>query len=809
MTVALKGPPDPDAPRTGPSISYIPALDGIRGVAMIVIMGYHGGVFLTSGGFYSLDTFFALSGFLITSLLITEWRRTTSVRLRAFWARRARRLLPALLVMLLGVAIFAAFLFPQGTYPGLRGDALASLFYYANWHFIVTGSNYFNQTGFTSPLNHMWSLAVEEQFYLVWPLVVLAVFKFSRSLRVLLIVCLAGAFASAVEMAILYSGADVNRVYYGTDTRAQSLLIGAALAVSLSLWGDRRRRVGTMPRLDDPVRRLGGDPAWAAQTALGRGLVLAVGVLGVAASVALWTKVSYNEAFAFQGGFLLAALATTAVLFSVVCFQRSLLARCLSVGPLRYVGRISYGMYLWHFPLFIYVDNARTGLTGYSLFALRAIATVAIATVSFYVVERPIRQGNLLRGWRPWLVTPVAVGATVVAFAAATVVPATSLPTTAAPTTTGVGPLSGPRVKVLLVGDSTALTLGIGLGADAKAYDIDEYDGGTLGCGVTSGLEYQLKGIDAPMESPCTGSRSAEQWPEIWRGLIAKFQPNVVLILAGRWEVTNRTYEGRWTNILSPSYAAYVKAQLTHAVDVASSGGARVVLLTAPCYDTGEQPDGQPWPEDSPRRLAVYNKLVRDVAATTPSTSVINFNALACPGGQYEEYQDGTQIRYDGVHFTFGGGIVFQSRIWPTVLALGRTQMATRHSDRHRNLVRRRTQRSLSSTGSRQELTSSTRDHSVHADFAFGTDWPLAFRVTSTLPRVALEYGHTSCAAATIDTAREGSSIPGSETSSPTATLNPRCSVVMRLTSESIATAPRSTRSRRPTTPSAPSKHAA
>ncbi len=679
MTVALRGPPDPDSPRTGPSISYIPALDGVRGVAMIVIMGYHGGVFLTSGGFYSLDTFFALSGFLITSLLITEWRRTTTVRLRAFWARRARRLLPALLVMLLGVAVFAAFLVPQGTYPGLRGDALASLFYFANWHFIVTGSDYFNQTGYTSPLNHMWSLAVEEQFYLVWPLVVLAVFKFWRSLRVLLIVCLAGTFASAIEMAILYSSADVNRVYYGTDTRAQSLLVGAALAVALSLWGDRRRRLGITPGPDDPVRlRLGGDPAWAAQTTLGRGVVLAVGVLGVAGSVALWTKVSYNEAFAFQGGFLLAALATTAVLFSVVCCQRSLLARCLSVAPLRYVGRISYGMYLWHFPLFIYIDNARTGLTGYPLFAVRAIATVGIATVSFYAVERPIRQGNLLRGWRSWLVTPVAVGATVVAVVAATVIPATALPTTAPPTVTRIGYSSGSPVKVLLVGDSTALTLGIGLGAHAKTYGVDEHDGGILGCGVTSGLEYQLKGIDAPMEAPCSGSRSAEPWPQIWDGLIAKFRPNVVMILAGRWEVSNRTYEGRWTNILSPTYASYVKAQLRHAVDVGRSGGADVVLLTAPCYDTGEQPDGQPWPEDSPKRSAIYNDLVREVAATSSHTSLINFNAMACPGGHYEEYQDGTQIRYDGVHFTLGGGIVFQSRIWPTVVAVGRAQMRSK-----------------------------------------------------------------------------------------------------------------------------------
>ena len=315
---------------------------------------------------------------------------------RSLLGSTGRRLLPALLVVLLGVSLFAAFVVSAGTYPTLRGDAISALFYYANWHFIAVGSNYFNQTALTSPLTHTWSLAVEEQFYLVWPLIVLGLFKLWRSTRALLIVCVVGALASSIEMAMLYSPGDVNRVYYGTDTRAQSLLVGAALAVSLSMWADHRHRTGTLPAGSDRERRrLGGDPAWAMQTARGRVAALVIGVAGVAASAVLWTVVSYNEAFAYRGGFLLAALATTAVLFSVVCSQRSVLARCLSFAPLRYVGRISYGMYLWHFPLFIYVDHARTGLTGYPLFAARLAATLLVATASFYVVERPIRQGHL------------------------------------------------------------------------------------------------------------------------------------------------------------------------------------------------------------------------------------------------------------------------------------------------------------------------------------------------------------------------------------------------------------------------------
>ncbi|MGH9081537.1 MAG: acyltransferase family protein [Acidimicrobiales bacterium] len=674
------GPADPDAPRRGPSLSYIPALDGIRGVAIVVVMGYHGGVFLTSGGFYSLDTFFALSGFLITSLLITEWHRTTTIRLAAFWARRARRLLPALLVMLLGVALYAAFLVPPGTYTHLRADGISALFYFANWHFIAIGSNYFVQTGLTSPLTHTWSLAVEEQFYLVWPLIALAVFKLWKSKLALLMVCVVGALASTTEMALLYSPTDVNRLYYGTDTRAQSLLIGSALAVALSMAADRRRRTGTVAADHDQVDhdqvlpRPGGDPAWEARSVLGKRVVLAVGLVGVLGSTLLWIVVSSNDPLAYRGGFLLAALATSAVLFSVVCSQRSALARCLSVAPLRYVGRISYGMYLWHFPLFIYIDDARTGLTGYPLFALRFAVTLAVATVSFYLVERPVRQRTFLEGWKAWLATPVASIAVVVALFAATTSP--SLAASVSRPTLDGQPTSetGSPVKVLVVGDSLAFTLELGLGEHERSYGVESQDGSILGCGITDGAEVQLQGVDSPVAAPCANNL----WPRMWRADLAKDKPDVVMILAGRWEVANRTYEGKWTDIANPAYAAYVRRQLQYAVRLAGSGGAQVVLLTAPCFDSGEQPDGNPWPEDSRQRLSIYNGLVRQVAATSPHTSLLDLNAMVCPGGKYEEYLDGVQIRgSDGVHFTLGGGNVFASRIWPSVVAFGRQEMAT------------------------------------------------------------------------------------------------------------------------------------
>jgi hypothetical protein len=138
----------------------------------------------------------------------------------------------------------------------------------------------------------------------------------------------------------------------------------------------------------------------------------------------------------------------------------------------------------------------------------------------------------------------------------------------------------------------------------------------------------------------------------------------------------NRTYEGRWTNILHPNYAAYVKQQLRRSVAVAGADGANVVLMTAPCYDTGEQPDGSPWPEDTPDRLAKYNDIVRQVARMSRHTTLVDFNAMACPDGRYEATMEGIPARYDGVHFTLAGGIVFESRIFPAIVRLGRQQMA-------------------------------------------------------------------------------------------------------------------------------------
>jgi len=667
----------------GHRVGYMPALDGLRALAVLGVMAYHGGVSFLPAGFFGVDAFFVLSGFLITTLLVTEWGGAGHIALRAFWARRARRLLPALLVMLVFVALYARFVAAPGTYPGLRFDGIAALFYSANWRFIASGTSYFVQNGPVSPLLHTWSLAIEEQFYILWPLVVLVIMRARRrssprALATLMAVSIAGAVASAIEMGIVFDPAgDPTRAYFGTDTHAQCLLVGAALAAGVALW----RRGGVRPL----------------STRARRGLEVG-GLAGVAASAWAWSQLHYGQTFVFRGGFLVVSLSVAAVILSAVLHPGGVVARGLSWSPLRFIGRISYGMYLWHFPLDIALTGGRTGVQGTALFALRTAVTVAVSALSFYALERPVRTGNLLNAVRARVVTPVAVIATAVVVVVATVPPA-ALAAGAPRTGTATAGVSGAAsvhipvalrdapVRVLLVGDSVALSLGAGLFGPAVASHIVLEDLGTVGCGVAQGtnLWAKINGQEQKTATqwPCRALPKAGKvpWPTAWHNWLREVTPNLVVLLAGRWEVVDRLYEGRRTNILDPTFAAYVKRALELAVSVGTSTGAHMVLMTAPCFSEGEQPNGAPFPEDNIARVQAYNRLVRAVGAEYPSTvTVQDLYAMACPGGRFVSAIGGVPLRApDGIHFAFGANIgsnLLAPQILPTWVLLGHEQEA-------------------------------------------------------------------------------------------------------------------------------------
>ncbi|HWS44938.1 MAG TPA: acyltransferase, partial [Acidimicrobiia bacterium] len=368
MTATLDRPAT-TAPERSRGIPHVAALDGLRGIAILAVLVYHGGHL--SGGFLGVDLFFVLSGYLITSLLLAEWRATSGVSLGGFYARRARRLLPALFLMLLGVSLYAAIWAQPAELARIRGDAFATLAYVANWHTIFGGHTYWSLFSAPSPLEHTWSLAIEEQFYLVWPLVALAVLRRSRdAARALLLVSLTGACAAGAWMVVLVlRGADVSRVYLGTDTRIAAMLFGAALAAGQARFAPLRAR---------------------ARAYLEIAAILAACFLA-------WAYASAGglDSWLYRGGLFACGVAATVIIAAVTHPHRGPLAYLFAWKPLCALGLVSYGLYLWHWPVYLVLNPSRTHLTDPALLIVRIGASLVIATVSYVLVEIPIRRGAL------------------------------------------------------------------------------------------------------------------------------------------------------------------------------------------------------------------------------------------------------------------------------------------------------------------------------------------------------------------------------------------------------------------------------
>jgi peptidoglycan/LPS O-acetylase OafA/YrhL len=380
-------------------LPYSPGLDGLRAFAVIAVLLYHADLAWIPGGFLGVEVFFVISGYLITALLLAEWRQRGRIDLKTFWLRRARRLLPALYVLLVVTLAFAVVFLP-GEVAGLRGDVLAAFGYVTNWYLIFGQESYFEAVGRPSLLQHLWSLAVEEQFYLIWPpILALGLWIGATRLRPrrVLRIALFGALASAIAMALLYApGVDPSRIYYGTDTRATGLLCGAALALLWSPGEKNRPLEARHHRLKLAGRgRFRRRWGWTAP--------LLLDVLGFAALGGLvWFCLYLGEfqPFLYMGGFALVGLATTATIMAVVHPHTLIGARLLGSVPLRWIGVRSYGIYLWHWPVFMVTrPELDVPFDGLPLLALRLAATVILADLSYRYIETPIRRGALSLAW--------------------------------------------------------------------------------------------------------------------------------------------------------------------------------------------------------------------------------------------------------------------------------------------------------------------------------------------------------------------------------------------------------------------------
>lgn len=377
-------PPVHDRPRvvrSTPPLGYLPGLDGIRAIAVLAVVIFHSALPWLPGGFLGVDVFFVLSGFLITTLLLQEVERTGRIHFGAFYLRRARRLLPALALVLIASAALVVIFAPDAA-ARLREDIVASTFYVTNWWNIISDQSYFEAMGRPPMLQHLWSLGLEEQFYLIWPAVLLFVFR-RKGRDGVRKIALIGAGASTVWMILLSfimgmpTDNDPSRLYFGSDTHAMTILAGAALA---TVWRPR-----ALPR------RLAPGP---------KAALTAIGVGAFAVMFACFIAVDESSALLYRGGFALFA-GVCVVAIAVATHPAIGLSRVLGTKPLVYLGKRSYGLYLWHWPVFLVLrPGVDIGWTGLPAFALQFAAAMTAAELSYRFVEMPIRRGALGRIWR-------------------------------------------------------------------------------------------------------------------------------------------------------------------------------------------------------------------------------------------------------------------------------------------------------------------------------------------------------------------------------------------------------------------------
>jgi peptidoglycan/LPS O-acetylase OafA/YrhL len=632
---------------------------------------YHAGIAQVPGGLLGVDLFFVISGYLITGLLVGEHERTGRLAFGGFWGRRARRLLPAMLIMLAVTVLVWRFTATASVLLGLQRDAISTLFYYANWHFALAGQSYFDHLAAPSPLLHMWSLAVEEQFYLLWPLVVWLVMRgrtAGAGRRVLRVVCLVGTVLSTLALVIMtVTGGNLSRIYYGTDTRSLALLVGALLALYQPLDS--------------------GAPAKFWHRA---GFAL-LGLAGAAGIVWCFLKVPGQSPFLYHGGFLVVAILGAAILAGIVGAPRGPLSAILVFPPLRQLGRISYAVYLWHWPVILFLTHARTGMGGNSLLALRAATTITIATMSWMLIEQPVQRFSRAQkdarastdARRLRLATGVLCSVLMLTIVAAVILEplpkglaanatstalgnlnadtgssASSLtsmspppPPSPAPTTSGPTTAATP-VRTLILGDSLGFTLYDGMHAVAARNKTTVDNAAMIGCGIAPS-QLHINGQLAQSPGFCY------QWQQKWQQGIDIAKPDVAILVLGRWETVDRVWNGRWHAIGDADFDAFLSSQLDRAIAVASSRGAKVALMEMPCFNAQELANGSVPIEDSAGRINEWNGLLMRAAARHPDNArFFSVDSVTCPNGKFawKDASGRVMRRDDGIHFTAAGG---------------------------------------------------------------------------------------------------------------------------------------------------------
>jgi peptidoglycan/LPS O-acetylase OafA/YrhL len=673
------------ATRPTSTLGYRPHLDGVRAIAVVLVIAFHAGYGWATGGFVGVDVFFVLSGYLITLLLVGELFETEHVRMSRFYARRARRLLPASVATLAVVAALSRWLLDAVGRAQTATDVRAAAAYAANWHLAFSGRDYFAPGDIPSPLVHYWSLAVEEQFYLVWPALLLGLWWLARrtgggparTLRVVLAATVAIAAASVALSLVLTPSPGA---YYGTHTRAYQLLAGAIVALAVKIQSSRTKSPGAHVR---------------STTRVAGAVLVGGGIAGI-----VWAAHAIPDATGYPGAQALAVTAATvAVLVGLELASVSPFHRALGARPLAATGRLSYSLYLWHWPVLVFAPLLATRM-GWGVLENRPLElaiVAAIALASYRLLEQPVRFRL-----RPAAPSPavVAAGLALSAFVAFTAVPAiTPAGATARTALAAVTDLARPiagcpyfpedwpspaasrpcvvrtggRFTVALVGDSHAQMWAPTLDALAAKLGFTFVTVTRGGCPANDILVYHIDddGQKTPDEN-CSAWRDA-----VYPRLVAQYHPDVV-IMSTRSYVDGIVAGDHTVLPGQPEHIRLWTSGFEHEARLFATGGAQVlvseILPTLPqrvpaclaAHDAGTRACDFPATDDIKR--APYNAAIAALPSLVPGVHAFDPQAIVCPAGLCPARIGDVIVHRDDNHVT----ATFAGRVPDQFLALVR-----------------------------------------------------------------------------------------------------------------------------------------
>ena len=666
-----------DEPRIETRLGHLPALDGVRGLAVIIVLLYHHSITWMTGGELTVSMFFTLSGFLITRLIVAEWDKSGTISLRSFYERRARRLFPSSFVVMLAVVVIWT-LFPGSGRRLAPWEWFSGLAYFENIYLQSAGQSYGGLFGLGNPLQHLWSLSLEEQVYLIFPVLCLLLLRRQATRRAIwkLFVVLTTLAIGAIALGAYYRTnsplwsqlpvlnaqcSDSSCAYYATEVRVGEFLMGAAFAVLWSVWR-------LVPRIIDTLRKP---------------LFVALSWPLIVGAFIVWFKIGWQNQWS-DVFFPWAVFSNGLITLMIIAYAATGSGMCgfLSWRPLAWMGQLTYTIYLVHWPMFLIWESLRLDpnlprirvpgtdwvtIDHFWMFIAKAGSTMLVVCLIYYLLENPVRQRKLWQGKKLFIyLTLIALVGTVIAFAgnshrsrADDVMSILSAEALAmqqqaladlpdlpanAPVVSPIDP--GLPARMMMVGDSQSWVLAAGLDGWEETNQVTVQPSPGVGCGIGENTPIKYLGVEQDSRPGCT------EWRDALGPIVQKFQPNVVIVVGGGADLSDRRIPGvqGWAHIGEPQYDAWLLEQFAMFTDVMTSSGSLLIWFSMPQVDppyvSGET--GQPpFTEGDPVRTERYNELIEQFADSDERVLFADLasQVKAHPGGEFE-----SKMRPDRTH---------------------------------------------------------------------------------------------------------------------------------------------------------------